>query len=742
MLMRNPGPRVLVLVLALALAGTLATQTTWRPISGVEPRFAPVLGFDPQRGVSVLFGGASDFFGGDPLDDTWTFDGATWSPREVAIRPPARFASAMAFDPLRQRLVLFGGATMRGLYGFYVGRNDTWEWDGTTWAKKTPATSPPPRAQHALAFDPNRGKVLLFGGTEDGVPYRDDLWEWDGQNWAALAAPRPSVGSARDQMVTDTARGLVVLVRGNGPTAEHWEWNGVAWARRTDLPVATGGKFALAFDTIRRRLQLVGVGPGGDEVWESDGSTWALSAVMPGTRPNAAVTYDSWRARTIVQSSEGLNPYSRADDLTDTWLHDGSAVTKVPRFTTPGARTGVALAADSKRRRVVLFGGQTSSGDTDEVWEWDGAHWAQSNATPRPTPRHDAMLTFDSYRGRVLLFGGATATGWLDDTWEWNGAQWIVRTPTRAPSRRRLAGMDYSAQRGRVLLFGGEALGVPNGETWEWDGTDWTALTPAASPSPRIGASLVCDQETGTFLLFGGRNPTTYFAETWIWNGTTWAQRTPAHHPPACASAPCAYDPLRRRIVLWSRGGTWEWDGTDWNERAATLGGNPPLGTTLAWDAARGCLLLIKPEARSHWEYGPVSAATASAFGVACLGKSTLPTLEAFSLPWLGDTVALHYLPAYGRPAFAIFGASRATWNGLPLPLDLAPLGMPGCALATSAEIVMPYPTPAPLLQLPIPADPRLVGATLYAQTWIDDPGANLRGATTTNALALRIGSR
>lgn len=41
---------------------------------------------------------------------------------------------------------------------------DTWEWDGATWTRIMGGIVPPQRANHALAYDAARARVLLFGG--------------------------------------------------------------------------------------------------------------------------------------------------------------------------------------------------------------------------------------------------------------------------------------------------------------------------------------------------------------------------------------------------------------------------------------------------------------------------------------------------------------------------------------------------------------------------------------------------
>src|SRR5690606_7562385 len=125
-----------------------------------------------NRGV-LLFGG-TDHTGN--VADTWLFDGAQWVHLEPATNPSPRYGHALASDAKRERIVLFGGDSSSGE------RNDTWEWDGTKWINVTPdpevSPSPPPRFDHALAYDSDRNVVVLFGGrTRDGQPF-NDTWEW------------------------------------------------------------------------------------------------------------------------------------------------------------------------------------------------------------------------------------------------------------------------------------------------------------------------------------------------------------------------------------------------------------------------------------------------------------------------------------------------------------------------------------------------------------------------------------
>jgi hypothetical protein len=82
----------------------------------------------------------------------------------------------MAYDPAIGEMVLFGGDATDFL-------DDTWSYDGSTWTEKSPTTSPPAREAASMAYDPAIGKVVLFGGFGAGGPY-GDTWTYQ-----QLAAP-------------------------------------------------------------------------------------------------------------------------------------------------------------------------------------------------------------------------------------------------------------------------------------------------------------------------------------------------------------------------------------------------------------------------------------------------------------------------------------------------------------------------------------------------------------------------
>lgn len=78
-------------------------------------------------------------------------------------------------------------------------------------------------------------------------------------------------------------------------------------------------------------------------------------------------------------------------------------------------------------------------------------------------------------------------------------------------------------------------------------------------------------------------------------------------------------------------------------------------------------------------------------------------------------------------------------------PIDLTPIGMAGCHLYTTIDLVLALSVAAPgvdLWSLPVPADANLLGATFFQQALAVVPGANGAGLLGSNAGEARIGER
>ena len=51
-----------------------------------------------------------------------------------------------------------------------------------SWVQLSPASSPPARSYLAMTYDPDSGKIIMFGGF-DGTSYLNDTWTFDGVTW-------------------------------------------------------------------------------------------------------------------------------------------------------------------------------------------------------------------------------------------------------------------------------------------------------------------------------------------------------------------------------------------------------------------------------------------------------------------------------------------------------------------------------------------------------------------------------
>ena len=113
----------------------------------------------------------------------YSFDGHNWSTRPASpSSPPALCLPSLAGDLGRSQLVLFGGNPGSGA----PAPGDTWSYNGTAWKKLTPAQSPSARYDAPMVFDPDKHRMILFGGeglSEGQTGPLNDTWTWDGTTW-------------------------------------------------------------------------------------------------------------------------------------------------------------------------------------------------------------------------------------------------------------------------------------------------------------------------------------------------------------------------------------------------------------------------------------------------------------------------------------------------------------------------------------------------------------------------------
>ncbi len=179
-----------------------------------------------------------------------------------------------------------------------------------------------------------------------------------------------------------------------------------------------------------------------------------------------------------------------------------------------------------------------------------GREWRVVPLGDHPSARYGAAMAYDSARQMMVLFGGYGAPA-LNDTWEYDGEAWHQRLPVTAPPARRHAAMAYDPLRHRTLMCGGEVNTTAIlSDCWQWDGGAWTMLPAGGNPPSRSWAGMAWDPARGAIILFGGTNGTAALSDTWVWNGTTWTSLA-AGTPPARQISSLAFDVERSRVVFF-----------------------------------------------------------------------------------------------------------------------------------------------------------------------------------------------
>jgi hypothetical protein len=305
------------------------------------------------------------------------------------------------------------------------------------WKRAAPDGPPGRTGGHTLAYDQVRQRVVLFGGYDGKTGTRlGDTWEWDGEQWTFAADTGPS-GRTNASLVYDETRQRILLFGGTGQPGNYygdnndsWEWDGTTWTDVTSadpdkLPRIRNGQ-GMAYDTLRQKTMMYGGGitfirPLFDDTWTRDVTgNWRRRADA-GTGPGeitvyTGMTFDREHGLAVLQNGPCETP--------DTWVFDGN-VWSLVSGARPTPRINAPLVYDSARHRVVLHGGDSCDGHARpmDTWEWDGADWLlvaegdQPGEYPQASP-----LAYDRRRGEVVRFGGAR--GSLPEshtTWVWKG---------------------------------------------------------------------------------------------------------------------------------------------------------------------------------------------------------------------------------------------------------------------------------------------------------------------------------
>jgi len=528
------------------------------------------------------------------MPGTWEWDGALWQRRPSAVEPPPRMLHDMAYHPAADQVVLFGGEDADGTC-----LADTWVWSDGAWSDVTSTVGdqPLPSRDHAMAWDPTSGMVLMFGGRNcdnTAKETRSDLWGWDGMAWQRVTATGmpPAGRHGHDMTTTDTGLALVGGSDWTVPTnlGEVWTFANGAWTFVRATQTGTGGPAwsgAASWDSTDHNLlyfhdQVVDALRGNqwftvrDNASEQNASLFGLARMWPangGLQSAHEVAEVPWLGAHLYWNWENFT--SRTVLWDGTWREVTPALSTIPvDVPVPQVAEPEFIGAwDPMRDKVVLYRLPLSASVPGRTWVYDvpAATWTETTPEWRDVAYLDTLAGFpDVRRGASMVWDGRelrimngegdftedTSAGTINWKYNWDTGAWNRINPGDYPIRTYASVVSRGGP--DVVFFGGrDTSGQMLADTWRCDHNvfprDCTTFPADPAPAGRARHAMAWDSDDDVFLMFGGVNAAnTHLTDTWLLDDTGWRQIEGNY----CAPAPrtrhaMAYAPAAHAFVLY-----------------------------------------------------------------------------------------------------------------------------------------------------------------------------------------------
>jgi hypothetical protein len=240
-------------------------------------------------------------------------------------------------------------------------------------------------------------------------------------------------------------------------------------------------------------------------------------------------------------------------------------------FADPEPREAPTVIYDSRRKRVVLFGGFDGWSYHAEVWETDPDGKDEWRRMPirgvAPAGRSQHLAVYDPASDAMIVYGGHGAAGYLGDVWmlDFKHARWSLLTPSPGPrpaSRAScIGGLD--SQLHRIVVGCGQTNQRTLNDVWAFslDAQQWTLVRSESRGNlSRSNLALAFDSRRNRWLGFGGIAGDGAHNELWSWDvvrKTGWARMDYADEGPVALVDPCAvYDPVRDQLIVLGGSGS------------------------------------------------------------------------------------------------------------------------------------------------------------------------------------------
>lgn len=310
---------------------TASSSTTTEPTIGPSGPRPPVV---DAPAVPMAFDEQSDVLVAIVDDQTWTLDleTLTWTQRSAAAFGSRWFWTRLVYDP----------ATDVTVAVTELGSTFAYDADTDTWTQRS--SIPEPGWPAVAALDTRRNRIMVLGGSEDGLrawcyAVADDTWEeivQNGQGPSDLSPFLVGYAPTIDALVTLTGRDR----GGSIPTPV-----------QTDTFAADSGTW-----------EDVDAAPPGLSFPFGDLSSGTETAYAPVTDRMIVFT------DAVVAEYDAVKHTWDTRTAPETVMQDGMAVGPLARF-------GSTLVYDSLNDRVLVFGGRARMAEgwrlLDDLWSYD-----------------------------------------------------------------------------------------------------------------------------------------------------------------------------------------------------------------------------------------------------------------------------------------------------------------------------------------------------------------------------------
>lgn len=501
--------------------------------------------FDARSGLLMLYGGRDNK---ESLSDLWSWDGRNWRciAESTPGAPTVEDEQPFGWDDKRGVLVTIVWVGPEGQREQMVH-----EFDGTKWVN-TGVGMPGDYGCTQLVYDPVAERLLMPYPQDylNGVVSTEAFY-WDGTEWEAAGLSLPKIGAGNLLYPDHAGRALWQLSDNELRMCEGTEWR--AWEQPSGLrPAFSNWQSLLWIDAGRVFVQgfkpSLGA-PARNDTLSFDPAKGKLRSVQ---------AIDPWPGPVIVNGGDGRPIRRRFGHWRVETAND-----------MPPAEMGMAMAYHEKLGGIVLFGGVTRDGTgsrkLNETWLRKDGKWQRLFADgTAPQPRDYAAMAYDSKRGVIVLYGGRGARVVLDDVWELDANGWKQCTPTNfAKEARAGASLVYDSHRGVCVLIGGLGVGSGNkaetrSDVLEWDGKDWTRASDQASTGDTaavkgpalFSAAATYDELRRCIIVHGGQDAANKeYKDTWVLQHGKWSKLEMSDIGTTSMHA-MVYDADARRVVL------------------------------------------------------------------------------------------------------------------------------------------------------------------------------------------------